>query len=138
VSAKDAPIVVDTNILFSALLRPDSRFFDTLREDRQFFVTENALVEIFRHKEKIRSMTRLDEIELTHAYHALLIILELYKGVSIPASCWDQANELCRDVDPEDAPHVALTLALDGVLWTGDKALKTGLQAKGFDRFFNP
>lgn len=137
-SAKDAPIVVDTNILFSALLRPDNRFFAVLREDRQFFVTEDALVEIFRHKEKIRSMTHLDEIELTHAYHTLLIVLELHKGASIPAACWDQAKELCRDVDPEDAPHVALTLAVNGLLWTGDKALKSGLMAKGFDRFFNP
>jgi predicted nucleic acid-binding protein len=46
--------------------------------------------------------------------------------------------ELCHGVDPDDAPPVALTLALDGLLWTGDKALQAGLRAKGFDRFFVP
>lgn len=35
-------------------------------------------------------------------------------------------------------PRVALTLALDGLLWTGDKVLKAGLTERGFDRFFTP
>ncbi|MEI7935826.1 MAG: PIN domain-containing protein [Verrucomicrobiota bacterium] len=33
-------------------------------------------------------------------------------------------------------PFIALTLHLDGRLWTGDDKLKAGLRAKGFDRFF--
>lgn len=31
--------------------------------------------------------------------------------------------------------HMALTLELDGLLWTGDKRLRAGLQAKGLGRF---
>ncbi|MFL5541612.1 MAG: PIN domain-containing protein [Longimicrobiaceae bacterium] len=45
---------------------------------------------------------------------------------------------LCRGVDPGDEPFVALTLALDGRLWTGDQKLRRGLVARGFDRFFDP
>ena len=45
---------------------------------------------------------------------------------------------MCHDVDQSDTPHVALTLELDGLLWTGDKALKEELKRKGFDRFFEP
>jgi predicted nucleic acid-binding protein len=45
---------------------------------------------------------------------------------------------LRRDVDPKDAPFVALALHLDAHLWTSDTDLKTGLRAKGFDRFFEP
>jgi predicted nucleic acid-binding protein len=41
-------------------------------------------------------------------------------------------------VDEKDTPYVALTLQLDGRLWTHDGALKTALRAKGFDRFFEP
>lgn len=33
---------------------------------------------------------------------------------------------------------VALTLHLDGQLWTSDDELKAGLRAKGFDRFYEP
>jgi predicted nucleic acid-binding protein len=38
----------------------------------------------------------------------------------------------------EIQPFIALTLHLDGRLWTGDDELKAGLRAKGFDRFFEP
>lgn len=137
-SAEEIPVVLDTNILFSALLRPDSKFIAALTSGRRFYISETILTEIFRRKEKILSATRLREPELARGYHVLLTLLELYKEAMIPTACWDQAEELCRDVDPEDKPHVALTLALDGLLWTGDKALKAGLMAKGFDRFFTP
>jgi predicted nucleic acid-binding protein len=33
-------------------------------------------------------------------------------------------------------PFVALTIFLDGYLWTGDKKLKKSLEKKGFDKFF--
>ncbi|WP_413176102.1 PIN domain-containing protein [Anabaena azotica] len=39
-------------------------------------------------------------------------------------------------MDESDTPHVALTLELEGLLWTGDKKLKEGLIRKGFDKFF--
>lgn len=51
----DAPtaVVVDTNILFSALLRQESRFTALLlRVEYQFFVGESVLAELFKHKEK--------------------------------------------------------------------------------------
>jgi predicted nucleic acid-binding protein len=42
------------------------------------------------------------------------------------------------DTNMQVAPFIALTLHLDGRLWTGDEELKAGLRAKGFDRFFEP
>jgi predicted nucleic acid-binding protein len=50
---------------------------------------------------------------------------------------WRQAYNLCKDVDENDTPHIALTLELDGLLWTGDNKLKLGLQRQGFTRFFD-
>jgi predicted nucleic acid-binding protein len=40
------------------------------------------------------------------------------------------------DTNVQDASFIALTLHLDGRIWTGDNELKVGLRAKGFDRFF--
>lgn len=137
-TGEGSPVVVDSNIIFSALLRPGNKFIAALTSGRRFVVSEAVLTELFRHKEKIVSATRLDQDQLARAFHAILVIVEIHRETLIPAACWEQAVELCRDVDPDDTPPVALTLALDGLLWTGDKALRTGLEAKGFDRFFIP
>jgi predicted nucleic acid-binding protein len=64
--------------------------------------------------------------------------LNLFKEDLIAESHWTKARELCADIDPDDERFVALTLALQGVLWTGDKRLRRGLEAKGFDQFFTP
>jgi predicted nucleic acid-binding protein len=46
------------------------------------------------------------------------------------------AATLCQGIDENDIAHVALTLELNGLLWTGDRKLKNGLQSKGFNHFF--
>jgi predicted nucleic acid-binding protein len=75
---------------------------------------------------------------VVEAYGQVLSRVTLYKEGLIDTSHWDRAYELCAGVDETDTPHVALALALDGLLWTGDKRLREGLVAKGFDRFFSP
>ncbi len=42
---------------------------------------------------------------------------------------------LCADIDEKDTLFVALTLELNGKLWTHDEILKTGLKRKGFNSF---
>ena len=61
--------------------------------------------------------------------------MSLVKEGSLSRKSLDEDCRLCKDVDAEDALHVALTLELDGLLWTGDKKLRNGLLAQGFDRF---
>lgn len=47
--------------------------------------------------------------------------LHLYKEDLITLEYRRIAYELCQGVDVSDTPHVALTLQLNGLLWTGDK-----------------
>lgn len=134
-----APIVVDTNILFSALLRNETRFAAILkRPEREFVICESILVELFRHKEKILASSDLGEEDVLHLFYDLLRALHVRKEDAILPHHREKAFELCRDVDPADAPVVALALSLDAYLWTGDRRLRRGLQARGFDRFYDP
>ena len=55
---------------------------------------------------------------------------------AISIGSWAEAWRLCRDVDENDVAYVALTLELDGKLWTSDRVLEEGLRRKGFQRFF--
>ena len=137
--AEIKPVIVDTNILFSALLSSQSSFAETLlKSEHQFFVCEQILVEMFKHKEKIAKLSKLPESDLIQLFYILLKRLNLFKEDLISHENRKKAFELCRDVDETDTPHVALTLELDGSLWTGDKVLKEGLRLKGFNQFFEP
>lgn len=132
-------VVVDTNVVFSALLKAGGHFPEVLlQSEHSFHVGESVLVELFRHKEKILRLSQLGDEDLANFYHVLLRRITVFKEDLIAPAHWRTASELCDGVDENDTPHVALTLELDGLLWTGDKRLREGLAAKGFDRFFSP
>ena len=74
------PIIIDTNIVFSALLKKNSNFSQIIVfSDYDFFVNEQMLVEIFKYKEKILKLTNLSEDKLMEAYKILIKRLNLYK-----------------------------------------------------------
>jgi predicted nucleic acid-binding protein len=136
----ESKLVVDTNIFFSLLLRRDTAL-------RRRFLTDSTctfhcprffLVELFKHKERITQATELSDDELLECLYELLARVHFFEEGSISIGTWMEARRLCRDIDPKDTPFVALTLHLDGRLWTSDEELKTGLKAKGFNRFFQP
>ncbi|MDD2723047.1 MAG: PIN domain-containing protein [Methylovulum sp.] len=132
------PVIVDTNILFSALLSNRSKFAETLlATENAFFVCEMVLVELFKHKEKIIKISGLSEDEIIQLYPIYLKKVHLYKEELISIENRHQAYQLCHDIDKHDSAHIALTLELKGLLWTGDKVLKEGLIKKGFTHFFD-
>lgn len=134
----ESRVVVDTNILFSALLRDDTAYARILLDgSHTFYVCESTIVELFKHKERIVQHTRLDEDGVIRVLYTLLQHLHIYKEAMIDAKTRQQAFELCQAIDVADAPQVALTLHLNGLLWTGDKRLRDGLADKGFTAFFN-
>ena len=93
-------------------------------------------MEIFKHKEKIIKASELSEDEVVRLYYKLIKRLLIVKEDVISRSNWIKAYELCKDIDESDTLAVALTLQVDGLLWTGDKRLKRGLGEKGFKMFY--
>ena len=71
-------------------------------------------------------------------YYLLLRKVTIFKEDLISLANRRVAQTLCQGIDENDIPHVALTLELSGLLWTGDQKLKSGLQAKDFNQFFTP
>lgn len=133
------PVIVDTSILFSALLGKESRFAQLiLGSDLRFFICESTVVELFKHKERIARLSKLSEEELIRVLYVLLRRVTVSKEELIEEKIRKQAHDLCMDIDMTDTPYIALTIQIGGLLWTGDKKLKKGLLKKGFDRFFEP
>jgi predicted nucleic acid-binding protein len=133
-----AKLVVDTNVFFSLLLRRDTparrRFFADV--SHSFYSPRFLFIELFKHKERIAKATDLSEEAVLECLHELLARIQFVEEGSIPIGTWMEARRLCRDVDPKDAPFVALTLHLDGQLWSADEELKAALRAKGFESFY--
>lgn len=135
----DRPVIVDTNILFSALLRKQTRFASILLDSEyDFYVCEQVIVELFKHKESITEQSKLTEEELLTLFHTILRRIRLYKEDQIAQEHYALAESLCQNIDEHDSRHVALTLELQGLLWTSDKKLKNGLLRQQFTQFFEP
>ena len=129
-------IIVDTNIIFSALLNQQSLLSDTLfREELDFIMPKYAYIELFKHKDKIIRFSKHNEDEILEILYRLLRNVDIFDETMIPPDTLKRAYELVQNVDEKDIIFVALTIELDGLLWTGDKKLINGLQKKGFNKF---
>ena len=86
------PVIVDTNILFSALLSSSSGFADKLlKSGHPFFACEQMLVELFKHQEKVVRASHLSEDEIVRFYHILMRRINIYKEDLIAPDHWTTA-----------------------------------------------
>ena len=133
-------VVVDANVAFKALAAGRGDLRDRLGPSGllTFYAPRFLFVELFKHKERLAAAARVSEPEIIEALHTLVSRLEFVNEANIPLDTWMKAYRLCRDTDKKDTPYVALTLHVDGQLWTHDAELKSALLGLGFDRFFEP
>jgi len=132
-------VIVDTNILFSALLGKSKKFRDVLLTEKNttFYSCKFVIVELFKHKEKIQKYSSLEEDEILELLYGFLKRINFFDEDSVTVETRQKAYDLCKDVDEKDIPHLSITIELDGLLWTSDKTLREGLEGKGFDSFFD-
>ena len=130
-------LVVDTNIIFSALIPDQSRIRDMFFESDILFYAPNYLIyEIYTHKEKLLKNSKLNEQEFYLILNNLLECIQFVPIALIDQTAREKAYMLCKDIDEKDTPFVALSIYLNQPLWTGDKALKVGLKRKNFELLF--
>lgn len=132
-------IILDTNIIFSALLHKQNKFKDIIlnNEDLNFYTCNFLILEIFKYKEKIVKSSKAKDDVLT-ILNLLLHNINFLNEEFVSLDSKKKAFNLCREIDEKDTPFVALAIELDALLWTRDKKLIIGLLNKGFDRFFYP
>lgn len=131
-------VVVDSNIVFSAMLNPESSIGDIILNSQDtftFYACEYLREEINDHKDKIIKIAGYDDHEYNEVEFLVYKQVEFFSESTIPFEFWQKAADLVRDVDMDDITHVALCLFLGIKLWTGDKLLIGGLTKKGFVNF---
>jgi predicted nucleic acid-binding protein len=133
-------IIVDTNIVFSALLNSNSRIGRILLDSRelfQFYSCKYLQKEIHRHRDKIRNYSGLNNEDLSELVALVESRIFFLEEELLPASVIADAKEWVKDVDFNDFAFVAVANHLDAWLWTGDKKLIIGLRQKGYHRIIS-
>ncbi len=132
-------LIVDTNIVFSTLLNPNSVIGDILlnyQDAIQFYAPELLIEEINRYSDKIEKYSKLNPTQLTICKSLLLNAIQFVSEELISEDSWSTAYLLTKDIDEDDTPFVALVIQMKAKLWSGDKKLITGLISKQSELIF--
>jgi len=127
-------IVVDTNIVFSALINPNGTISDILLNSQgvfDFYSPDSLHHELLKHRDKLVRVSKLSESEIDTLQPILLDRIEIITLEAISTGAWKGAFEILMGLDEYDAPFIALSLDLEAKLWTGDNKLMRGLKSKG-------
>ncbi len=128
-------IVVDTNLVFSAILNTDSTIGDLLLNSGElfkFYSCNYLRNEIETHRYKLMELAQKTHKELVEIEYLVCSEILFVNEEQIPEKYFKQAVKLVKDVDYKDVAFVALNDYMDSILWTGDKKLIKGLKENGY------
>lgn len=128
-------IVVDTNIVFSAILNSDSKIGDLILNSGRyidFYSTEYLRYEIRNHYDKLSKISKMSINKIVETEYYITKGIHFISEDQIAKSTWVSAYNLVKDVDIYDIAFVALSKHLRYKLWTGDNVLIRGLNKRGF------
>ena len=118
--------VVDTNIVFSAVLNTNSRIAGILTEYHDvvnFYSPTFLLLELDKHRGKLTNTLKVGSQDVLELQHLVTQYIHFVNESQISRNNWIKAEELTSSVDSDDIAFVALSLELKCPLWTGDKKL---------------
>ncbi len=128
-------IVVDTNIVFSAILNSSSKIGKILINSKdyfQFYTCDFLRAELLKHHIKLLTLTKLSPLELEELEFLITKNITFINESLLSEKIIIATEKLLSEIDLNDTPFVALTTQLKAKLWTGDKKLTFGLQSKKY------
>jgi len=133
-------IVVDTNIVFSAMLNTNSKIARIILQPKtrlNFYSTETLLLEIEEHSKKLKNISGYSEPEFKRIFEIFTRKIRFINVQLIPKEIYLRSLSLTENVDVDDTEFVALTEHIKGKLWSGDKELRKGLENKNWNKFIS-
>jgi predicted nucleic acid-binding protein len=123
-------IILDSNILFSAIIRNSITREIILDYDGLFLIPEHIIIETYKHKNMLIEKSGLTNQEFDLVLNGLLSkTLVVEKSVLLRNK--KEALEVLKNIDTNDTMFFACALAYpDPVIWSDDKALKKQTRVK--------
>lgn len=132
-------VVVDTNIVFSALLTSGNRIAHHLLTKQISFVTPSFFFyEIFNHKERIIERSRLNAQEFEEYFLLLFNKIEIINIEKVTTRSYYLAHNALKDIDEMDIPFLALAIELKAQIWTGDKSFGNAISENKIVKLYEP
>ncbi len=122
-------LVVDTNVLISALVKPSNSRILLCHPRIILFAPEHLLEEIERNKGAILKKSKISESRFRELLASLLSNISLVKADEFRGFL-KQALKIAQH--PEDSPFLALALAYNIPVWSNDKGFKRQPAVKVF------
>lgn len=129
-------IIVDTNIVFSAILNTKSTIGELILNSNnlfEFYSCHFLLEELDKHWDKLKRISKLNNKELHESERLIYKQIRFIDEAQILKEYRLKAFELVKDIDLNDIVFIALNEYLNSNLWTGDKVLINGLREKGYN-----
>jgi putative PIN family toxin of toxin-antitoxin system len=133
-------VVVDTNIVFSAILNSNGLIGELLFNSEQqfeFYSPEFIRDELGKYRQKLKALSKMSIEQVDISIQQILKNIELISSEAISEQHWSAAYVLASSIDEKDTPFIATALGIEAVFWTGDKKLINGLRAKEYDKIYS-
>lgn len=130
-------IVVDSNIVFSAILNTQSKIGQLIINGSKYFdfyAVGLLKDEIIEHKDKILHSTKFSQTQFNDTFQLITSRIIFVDDILLTDKDLIKAIDLVTGIDENDALFIALNNHLLANLWTGDKRLLNGLKRKGYLR----
>ncbi len=112
-------LVLDSNIIFSALIKESTTRNIILSDAFDLNAPEYIFNEIAKHKELLLRKSKLDEGE----FDALLLLLQKHIHL-VSKEKYDEmttiAEDILKNIDITDSPFLALAFSLNCSIWSND------------------
>ncbi|MDR2206082.1 MAG: PIN domain nuclease [Flavobacteriaceae bacterium] len=131
-------VIADSNIIVSALITPKGVVASVFnaKSNLQFLTVDYLFDEVESHFDKIVKLSKRPQKEVWENYQELKAkIKTVVLHTQIPQKYINEAYYITLDVDGKDVYFIALQRYKKHKLWTSDKALIKGVEAKGYDIF---
>jgi len=122
-------LVVDANILFSALIKSGITRELMVNDELLLYTPEYLINEFFEHIEELQKKTHADTFKLQNEGQKLIYLSHLK---IIPIREINPYVKTAKTIssDPEDILYFATALKMNCALWSNDKELKNQNQVK--------
>lgn len=110
-------IVVDANVILSALLGGSARFI-LFKPEFSFTTTNHTINEVKKYSDVVSQKSGVAKKEIIDAFS--LLPIKIYSKNFYQNKLKD-AKRLIGSIDPKDVDILALVLKLDTYFWTADK-----------------